>query len=309
MIFIITERTNNMEQIVFETDFPKLNLLKRGKVRDMYDLGETLLMVATDRISAFDVIMPDPVPEKGKILTQISLFWFDVMKPVISNHIISSNVDDYPEICKPYAEMLRDRSMLVKKAKPLSIECVVRGYISGSGWKSYQESGIVCGIKLPDGLQESEKLPEPIFTPSTKEEVGVHDVNINFEEAVKIVGRNLAEKVKEISLLIYKKGAELADKKGIIIADTKFEFGIFENNIILIDEILTPDSSRFWPKESYSPGQSQKSYDKQYLRDYLISINWDKLPPAPFLPKEVVKNTREKYLDALNLITGKSYGL
>ena len=298
-----------MEQIVFETDFPKLNLLKRGKVRDMYDLGETLLMVATDRISAFDVIMPDPVPEKGKILTQISLFWFDVMKPVISNHIISSNVDDYPEICKPYAEMLRDRSMLVKKAKPLPIECVVRGYISGSGWKSYQESGIVCGIKLPDGLQESEKLPEPIFTPSTKEEVGVHDVNINFEEAVKIVGRNLAEKVKEISLLIYKKGAELADKKGIIIADTKFEFGIFENDIILIDEILTPDSSRFWPKESYSPGQSQKSYDKQYLRDYLISINWDKLPPAPFLPKEVVKNTREKYLDALNLITGKSYGL
>ncbi|MCD4804609.1 MAG: phosphoribosylaminoimidazolesuccinocarboxamide synthase [Desulfobacterales bacterium] len=298
-----------MEQIVFETDFPKLNLLKRGKVRDMYDLGETLLMVATDRISAFDVIMPDPVPEKGKILTQISLFWFDVMKPVISNHIISSNVDDYPEICKPYAEMLRDRSMLVKKAKPLPIECVVRGYISGSGWKSYQESGIVCGIKLPDGLQESEKLPEPIFTPSTKEEVGVHDVNINFEEAVKIIGRNLAEKVKEISLLIYKKGAELADKKGIIIADTKFEFGIFENDIILIDELLTPDSSRFWPKESYSPGQSQKSYDKQYLRDYLISINWDKLPPAPFLPKEVVKNTREKYLDALNLITGKSYGL
>ncbi|MBT9438565.1 MAG: phosphoribosylaminoimidazolesuccinocarboxamide synthase [Desulfobacterales bacterium] len=298
-----------MEQIVFETDFPKLNLLKRGKVRDMYDLGETLLMVATDRISAFDVIMPDPVPEKGKILTQISLFWFDVMKPVISNHIISSNVDDYPEICKPYAEMLRDRSMLVKKAKPLPVECVVRGYISGSGWKSYQESGIVCGIKLPDGLQESEKLPEPIFTPSTKEEVGVHDVNINFEEAVKIIGRSLAEKVKEISLSIYKKGAELADKKGIIIADTKFEFGIFENDIILIDEILTPDSSRFWPKESYSPGQSQKSYDKQYLRDYLISINWDKVPPAPFLPKEVVKNTREKYLDALNLITGKSYGL
>ena len=298
-----------MEPTVFETDFPKLNLLKRGKVRDMYDLGETLLMVATDRISAFDVIMPDPVPEKGKILTQISLFWFDVMKPVISNHIISSNVDDYPEICKPYAEMLRDRSMLVKKAKPLPVECVVRGYISGSGWKSYQESGIVCGIKLPDGLQKSEKLPEPVFTPSTKEEVGIHDVNINFEEAVKIIGRNLAEKVKEISLSIYKKGAELADKKGIIIADTKFEFGIFENNVILIDELLTPDSSRFWPKESYSPGQSQKSYDKQYLRDYLISINWDKLPPAPFLPKEVVKNTREKYLDALNLITGKSYGL
>lgn len=297
-----------MQSSVFETNFPKLNLLKRGKVRDMYDLGETLLMVTTDRISAFDVIMPDPVPEKGKIITQISLFWFDIMKPVISNHIISSNVDDYPEICKPYAEMLCDRSILVKKAKPLPVECVVRGYISGSGWKSYQKSGIVCGIKLPAGLHESEKLPEPIFTPSTKEDVGIHDVNINFEEAVKIIGRSLAEKVKEISLSIYKKGAELADKKGIIIADTKFEFGMFENNIILIDELLTPDSSRFWPKESYSPGQSQQSYDKQYLRDYLISINWDKLPPAPFLPKEVVKNTHEKYLDALNLITGKSYG-
>jgi len=298
-----------MEPTVFETDFPKLNLLKRGKVRDMYDLGETLLMVATDRISAFDVIMSDPVPQKGKILTQISLFWFDAMKPVVSNHIISSNVDDYPEICKPYSDMLRGRSILVKKATPLPIECVVRGYISGSGWKSYQESGIVCGIKLPDGLQESEKLPEPVFTPSTKEDVGLHDVNINFEETVKIIGRSLAEKVKELSLSIYKKGAELADKKGIIIADTKFEFGVFENNIILIDELLTPDSSRFWPKESYSPGQSQKSYDKQYLRDYLISINWNKLPPAPSLPKEVIKNTREKYLDALKLIAGKNYVL
>ncbi|MBU3980674.1 MAG: phosphoribosylaminoimidazolesuccinocarboxamide synthase [Proteobacteria bacterium] len=298
-----------MEPTVFETDFPKLNLLKRGKVRDMYDLGETLLMVATDRISAFDVIMPDPVPQKGKILTQISLFWFDAMKPVVSNHIISSNVDDYPEICKPYSDMLRGRSILVKKAKPLPIECVVRGYISGSGWKSYQESGSVCGIKLPDGLQESEKLPESIFTPSTKEDVGLHDVNINFEETVKIIGRSLAEKVKELSLSIYKKGAELADKKGIIIADTKFEFGVFENNIILIDELLTPDSSRFWPKESYSPGRSQKSYDKQYLRDYLVSINWNKLPPAPSLPKEVIKNTREKYLDALKLIAGKNYVL
>ncbi|MBU4012633.1 MAG: phosphoribosylaminoimidazolesuccinocarboxamide synthase [Proteobacteria bacterium] len=298
-----------MEPTVFETDFPKLNLLKRGKVRDMYDLGETLLMVATDRISAFDVIMPDPVPQKGKILTQISLFWFDAMKPVVSNHIISSNVDDYPKICKPYSDMLRGRSILVKKARPLPIECVVRGYISGSGWKSYQESGSVCGIKLPDGLQESEKLPESIFTPSTKEDVGLHDVNINFEETVKIIGRSLAEKVKELSLSIYKKGAELADKKGIIIADTKFEFGVFENNIILIDELLTPDSSRFWPKESYSPGRSQKSYDKQYLRDYLVSINWNKLPPAPSLPKEVIKNTREKYLDALKLIAGKNYVL
>jgi len=295
-----------MKTNVIKTDFPKLKLLKRGKVRDIYDIGDTLLIVTTDRISAFDVVMPDPIPDKGKILTEISLFWFDVMKPLIENHVIYSNTDDYPEECKEYAEILEGRSMLVKKTKPLPIECVVRGYISGSGWKSYQESGDICGIKLPDGLTESEKLTEAIFTPSTKEEVGTHDVNIDFDEAVNLIGKDIAEKVKALSLQIYKKGEELADEKGIIIADTKFEFGLIEKNLILIDEVLTPDSSRFWPKDTFHPGGSQKSYDKQYLRDYLISINWDKKPPAPPLPEEVVKNTRNKYIEALNKLTGRN---
>jgi len=295
-----------MKTNVIKTDFPKLKLLKRGKVRDIYDIGDTLLIVTTDRISAFDVVMPDPIPDKGKILTEISLFWFDVMKPLIENHVISSNTDDYPEECKEYAEILEGRSMLVKKTKPLPIECVVRGYISGSGWKSYQESGDICGIKLPDGLTESEKLTEAIFTPSTKEEVGTHDVNIDFNEAVNLIGKDIAEKVKALSLQIYKKGEELADEKGIIIADTKFEFGLKEKNLILIDEVLTPDSSRFWPKETFHAGGSQKSYDKQYLRDYLISINWDKNPPAPPLPEEVIKNTRNKYIEALNKLTGRN---
>lgn len=293
-----------MEKTVLETNFSGLKLLKRGKVRDIYDLGDTLLMVATDRISAFDVIMPDPVPEKGKILTQISLFWFDVMKPLIDNHVISSKVDDYPVSCKPYAQILKGRSMLVRKAKPLPVECVVRGYISGSGWKSYQKSKSICGIKLPEGLKESDKLDEPVFTPSTKEEAGLHDINIDFDETVKRIGRPLAEKVRDLSLAIYKKGAELADKRGIIIADTKFEFGLIEDKIILIDELLTPDSSRFWPKESYRSGGPQKSFDKQYLRDYLVSINWDKKPPAPSLPPEVIVNTHNKYMEALKALTG-----
>jgi len=295
-----------MKTNVIKTDFPKLKLLKRGKVRDIYDIGDTLLIVTTDRISAFDVVMPDPIPDKGKILTEISLFWFDVMKPLIENHVISNNTDDYPEECKEYAEILEGRSMLVKKAKPLPIECVVRGYISGSGWKSYQESGDICGIKLPDGLTESEKLTEAIFTPSTKEEVGTHDVNIDFNEAVNLIGKDIAEKVRALSLQIYKKGEELADEKGIIIADTKFEFGLIEKNIILIDEVLTPDSSRFWPKKTFHAGGTQQSYDKQYLRDYLISINWDKKPPAPPLPEEVIKNTRKKYIEALNKLTGRN---
>ncbi len=293
-----------MEQPVIKTNFPELNLIKCGKVRDLYDLGEELLIVATDRISAFDVIMPDPVPDKGKILTQISLFWFKVMEPLINNHVITSNVDDYPSVCKPYAQILRGRSMLVKKSKPLPVECVVRGYISGSGWKSYQESGAICGIKLAEGLKESDKLPEPIFTPSTKEETGLHDVNIDFEEAKKRIGEAAANKVKELSIAIYKKGFELAEKKGIIIADTKFEFGFFGNDIILIDEVLTPDSSRFWPKDTYMPGGSQKSFDKQYLRDYLISINWDRKPPPPLLPEYVINNTRKKYIEALTQLTG-----
>lgn len=298
-----------MSQAVIETDFPDLNLVKRGKVRDIYDLGDSLLMVATDRISAFDVVMPDPIPDKGKILTQISLYWFEVMAPLISNHVITSNVDEYPPECKQYADVLRSRSMLVKKAEPLSIECVVRGYISGSGWKSYKENGTVCGIQLESGLKESDRLPAPIFTPSTKAEIGEHDVNIDFEEASELVGKQLAEKVRTLSLDIYQKGAAIADEKGIIIADTKFEFGMVGNDLILIDEVLTPDSSRFWPKDTYAPGGSQKSFDKQYVRDYLLSLDWDKTPPGPKLPAEVVQNTQSKYLEALQSIAGSDYAI
>jgi len=288
---------------IFETDLPELKLIKRGKVRDIYDLDDKILLIASDRISAYDVIMPNPVPGKGEILTQISLFWFKIMEDIIPNHLISSNVDEFPESCKQYADILSGRSMLVKKAKPLPIECVVRGYITGSGWKSYQESGDVCGIKLPNGLKESDQLAEPIFTPSTKEELGAHDINIDFNEATELIGSDLAEQVKDLSLSIYKKGAALAAEKGIIIADTKFEFGISNDQLILIDEVLTPDSSRFWPKATYHPGCPQNSYDKQYLRDYLVSIKWDKTPPAPTLPDEVVQNTYQKYLEAMTSLT------
>jgi phosphoribosylaminoimidazole-succinocarboxamide synthase len=249
--------------------------------------------------------MNDPVPGKGKILTQISLFWFDAVRDLVDNHVISSNVADYPEACQAYAEDLGGRSMLVKKADPLPIECVVRGYISGSGWASYQSSGTVCGIELPRGLQESEKLPKPIFTPSTKADLGEHDVNIDFSEAANRIGADLAAKVKELSIAIYERGAELAAEKGIIIADTKFEFGIVDGGLILIDELLTPDSSRFWPRTSYAPGGSQKSYDKQYLRDYLNSLDWNKKPPPPPLPKDVIENTSAKYREALTRLTGK----
>jgi len=255
------------------------------------------------------VVMPNPIPEKGKILTQISLFWFEIMRPILPNHVISANVDDYPEICRPYSEILRGRSMLVKKAEPLPIECIVRGYISGSGWNDYQVSGSVCGIKLPEGLKESDKLPEPVFTPSTKADSGLHDVNIDFEKTIQKIGKPLAEKVRTISLEIYNKGAELAYKKGIIIADTKFEFGLLNDDLILIDEVLTPDSSRFWPQPSYQPGGAQKSFDKQYLRDYLLSINWNKKPPAPFLPQYVITNTRDKYLEAYHKLTNATYAL
>ncbi len=285
-----------------------LNLVKRGKVRDMYDMGDALLMVASDRISAFDVVMPEAIPDKGKILNQISLYWFDIMAPLVPNHVISGNVADFPEPCQAYADLLSGRAMLVKKAAPLSIECVVRGYLSGSGLKSYQKTQEVCGIKLPAGLRDSDKLPEPIFTPSTKEEVG-HDINIDFEEACNRIGRPLAEKVRDLSLAIYKKGSELALQKGIIIADTKFEFGLIGDDLVLIDEVLTPDSSRFWPQATYQPGGPQPSFDKQYLRDYLDSIKWNKQPPAPNLPEDVIVKTRAKYLDALRSITGSDYGL
>lgn len=294
-----------MTKAVSETHLEGLKLIQRGKVRDMYDLGDSLLMVATDRISAFDVVMPQPVPDKGKVLNQISLFWFDVMASLVDNHVISGNVDDFPEQCQQYADILRGRSMLVKKTRPLPIECVVRGYISGSGWKSYQVSQEICGIKLPSGLKESDRLPEPIFTPSTKEEVGTHDVNIDFKETCRRIGTPLAEKIRDLALTIYAQGAKLALEKGIIIADTKFEFGLFDEKLILIDEVLTPDSSRFWPQADYKPGGAQQSFDKQYLRDYLISIKWNKKPPAPDLPASVIQNTRAKYLEAMRLLTGR----
>jgi phosphoribosylaminoimidazole-succinocarboxamide synthase len=302
-------RTTAMHQAILETNFSELTLVKQGKVRDIYDLGDALLMVATDRISAFDVVMAEPVPDKGKILNQLSLFWFEVMKDIVPNHIISGDVDAFPRECKPFADQLAGRSMLVKKTEPLSIECVVRGYISGSGWKSYKESQAVCGIPLEAGLKESDRLSEPIFTPSTKEELGRHDINIDFEQASQRIGKAVAEQVRDLSLAIYSKGAQLALEKGIIIADTKFEFGLLDGQIILIDEVLTPDSSRFWPRESYKPGGTQKSFDKQYLRDYLLSIDWDQTPPPPPLPEDVIRNTRTKYLEALHLITGQQYGI
>jgi phosphoribosylaminoimidazole-succinocarboxamide synthase len=292
-----------------ETEFPELKLLKRGKVRDMYDLGDSLLMIATDRLSAFDVVMPDPIPDKGIILTQISLFWFEMMQSLVANHVIISNVDDFPSICQPYADVLRGRSIVIKKTEPLPVECVVRGYISGSGWKSYQETGSICGIRLPEGLQESDRLPEPIFTPATKAEIGDHDINIDFTEMIDIIGSELAQKVKALSLDIYQKGAEFAAERGIIIADTKFEFGKIDDDVILIDEALTPDSSRFWPQETYAPGGAQKSYDKQYVRDYLLTLDWNKTPPGPSLPDDVIQKTRQKYLDALTQLTGSSFGL
>ncbi len=297
------------DAVVMSTEFGALKLLQRGKVRDIYDLDDYLLMVATDRISAYDVVMPDPIPGKGRVLTQISLFWFEEMRDLVPNHVVSAEVESYPPSCRPYAEALRSRSMLVKKASPLSIECIVRGYISGSGWKSYQKTGAVCGIMLPQGLVESDRLPQPIFTPSTKAELGSHDENIDFEEACRLIGRSLAERVRDLSLAIYNRGAEIAETRGIIIADTKFEFGLIDDQLVLIDEVLTPDSSRFWPKDAYRPGGPQQSFDKQFLRDYLTSIGWDKKPPAPQLPPEVIEGTRRRYEEAYHRLTDKTNDL
>jgi phosphoribosylaminoimidazole-succinocarboxamide synthase len=291
--------------IVSITEFKSLTLKGRGKVRDIYDLGDRLLIVATDRISAFDVVMPNPIPDKGKILTQLSRFWFDLTEGIVPNHILSIKVEDYPKECQPYQEMLRDRSMLVVKTDVLPVECVVRGYLSGSGWEEYRKTGEVCGIKLPEGLSESSKLEEPIFTPATKAEMGLHDENITFANMEKIVGKVRAKKLRSLSLAVYKKAQDFAEGRGIIIADTKMEFGLKNNELLLIDELLTPDSSRFWPKDGYQPGGSQKSFDKQFLRDYLLSLKWDKSPPAPQLPEEIVIKTREKYLEAYERLVGK----
>jgi phosphoribosylaminoimidazole-succinocarboxamide synthase len=290
--------------VISVTEFKTLPLKGRGKVRDIYDLGDRLLIVATDRISAFDVVMPNPVPDKGRVLTQLSKFWFDLTKEVVPNHLISTEVRDFPDACRPYEEILKDRSMLVVKTDVLPIECVVRGYLSGSGWEEYKKTGEVCGVPLPKGLLESSKLEEPIFTPATKAEIGLHDENIAFEKVEKIVGKDLAKRLRSLSLAIYKKARDFAEGRGIVIADTKMEFGIKDEKLLLIDELLTPDSSRFWPKDDYRPGGSQKSFDKQFLRDYLLSIQWDKSPPAPQLPEEIVQKTREKYLEAYERLVG-----
>jgi phosphoribosylaminoimidazole-succinocarboxamide synthase len=294
-----------MTQPVLQTNYPDLKLAARGKVRDIYDLDDALLIVTTDRISAFDVIMNEGIPHKGYVLTQISTFWFRQVEDIIPNHIISTDVKDFPAVCQPYAAELAGRSMLVKKAKPLPAECIVRGYLSGSGWKDYKATGAVCGIQLPPGLVESAKLPEPIFTPSTKAELGTHDENISYAQMVEMCGAEIAEQVRDATLKIYAKARDIADAKGIIIADTKFEFGIYEGKLIIIDECMTPDSSRFWPKDGYKPGGGQPSFDKQFLRDYLETLDWNKTAPAPPLPPEIVEKTGQKYLEALTRLTGK----
>jgi len=289
--------------VITDTDLP-LKAFKRGKVRDVYEINDKLLLVVTDRISAFDYVLPDPIPNKGICLTQISKFWFDFFKDTVPNQIISTEVDDFPEKLREHKDVLSGRSMLVKKAEVFPIECIVRGYISGSAWKSYQKDGSVCGIKLPEGLKESDKFEEPLFTPSTKAESG-HDINISFEKMKELIGEKDAEKIKELSLKIYKEGAEYARKKGIIIADTKFEFGKIGDEIILVDEVLTPDSSRFWPADLYTPGKSQLSFDKQYVRDYLSSTGWDKNSSPPHLPEDVIEETTKKYKEAYERVTGK----
>jgi phosphoribosylaminoimidazole-succinocarboxamide synthase len=290
-----------MNPAVFETSFAGARLRSRGKVRDIYDCGDTLLIVATDRLSAFDVVLPTPIPDKGRVLTQLSLYWFETLRDIVPNHVLSAT--KFPAEFAPFTAQLAGRAMLVRKTQPLAIECVVRGYISGSGWKDYKSTGKICGIELPAGLREAEKLPEPIFTPATKATTG-HDENISFTRAMEIVGREVAEEVRALSLEIYRRASELAAARGIIIADTKFEFGTDGDEIIWIDEALTPDSSRFWPADGYAPGRSQPSFDKQYVRDYLECIGWSKTPPAPELPVDVVAATTAKYREAYRRLTG-----
>jgi phosphoribosylaminoimidazole-succinocarboxamide synthase len=290
---------------LLQIELPGIPHIKSGKVREIFDLGDRLLLVATDRISAFDCVMPNGIPRKGEVLTQISHFWFERFASLVPNHLLVRSTDPLPEKLQPFAKQLEKRSMIVKKATPLRIECVVRGYLAGSGWSEYRKKQTVCGIKLPFGLVESSELPEPIFTPATKAETG-HDENISFEQAEQIVGSDIARKARDISLKLYIKGRQYARARGLIIADTKFEFGIYEGELILIDEVLTPDSSRFWPADQYKPGQSQPSFDKQFVRDYLETLNWNKTPPAPALPPEVVEKTQAKYLEAYARLTGRN---
>jgi len=292
------------DHTVLQVDLPGVRKLKSGKVREIFDLGESLLFVASDRISAFDVVLPNGIPRKGEVLTQLSYFWFSQTESFQPNHLISRAGDPLPEKLNPFANQLDHRSMIVKKATPLAIECVVRGYLAGSGWKEYQKSQSVCGIKLPSSLKDSSELPEPLFTPATKAETG-HDENISFEQAAKIVGQDIAERARAASLKIYNFARDYARKRGIIIADTKFEFGLFDGQLILIDEVLTPDSSRFWPADQYQPGKSQPSFDKQFVRDYLETLDWNKTPPGPMIPTGIVSKTTAKYLDAYERLTGK----
>ena len=296
-----------MANAVITTDFEALNLVHRGKVRDMYAIpghDDKLLMVASDRISAYDVVMEDPIPGKGKVLTQLSLFWFDLLGDIVDNHLITANVAEYPAVCHQYGDTLDGRSMLVLKTSPLPVECIVRGYISGSFWSAYKKDTTVCGFKLPEGMKESDKFPTILFTPSTKAEIGDHDENISLEQLEGIVGAARASEISKISIELYKKAADYAKEKGIIIADTKFELGEKDGRLILIDEVLTPDSSRFWPLDEYQPGQGQPSFDKQFLRDYLSSLDWDKQPPAPKLPEDIVAKTRQRYEEAVDRIRG-----
>ncbi len=288
-----------------ESSLPGITLLHRGKVRDIYDLGQALLLVTTDRLSAFDVILPDAIPNKGKVLNQISIFWFEQMRDLCPNHLLATQVKDFPAELQPFAEQLEGRTVLVKKCQPLPIEAIVRGYISGSGWKDYQQTGRISGHELPAGLKESQELPTPIFTPSTKALMGEHDENISVAQAEALMGKELTRKVEELTIAIYKRGVQIAAKAGIIIADTKLEFGLYNGELTLIDEVLTPDSSRFWPMGQYAPGRAQNSYDKQYVRDYLESINFNKQPPAPRLPQEVIDKTSRLYGEALTKLSGQ----
>ena len=291
-----------MTDVIIQTDFPDLKLARRGKVRDVYDVGEHLLIVTTDRISAFDVVLPNGIPGKGRVLTQISIFWFSRMTGIIENHIVATDVRDYPPELQKYASILEGRSMLVKKAKPLTVECIARGYLSGSGWKEYLQKDTLCDIPLPKGLVESARLDSPLFTPSTKAEAG-HDINISFEETIKLVGREYAEKARDTALAIYDRGSAIAEKRGVIIADTKMELGEYDGRLILIDELLTPDSSRFWSKRTYKPGEVQDSYDKQIIRNYLLTLDWNFQYPGPKLPDEIVNKASARYQEILEILT------